>query len=98
MRRFLSRLRAFFSRRPLPPKRTACIQYRDEQGRERVGRIVGVAGFYLDVRPVESSGVQARLLSAEEAADSELFWQQWKAWGGERLFFEDGTPYEPWSR
>lgn len=85
-----------FGSRPEIPRKQATINYRDEHGRQCVGRIVGVAGFYLDVRPVESSGVQARLLSAEEAADSELFWRQWKAWGGERLFFEDGTPYEPW--
>jgi hypothetical protein len=47
------------------------------------------------VRPIESSGMQARLLSEHEAEDPAQFWEQWRAWGGEDLFYPDGRKFEP---
>lgn len=79
---------------PKPPKRIARIQYTDENGRECVGQITGVAGLYLDVRPITDSGLQARLIGECDAVDRELFWEQWRAWGGE-LFYPDGRRYDP---
>jgi hypothetical protein len=76
-----------------PPERIDRLEYYDEGGVARVGSIVGPVGLYLDLRPV-GDVLLARLVSADEAVDSAIFWEQWKAWGGE-LFYEDGTPFNP---
>jgi hypothetical protein len=68
----------------------------DNQGREQVARITGVSGYFLRIQTPPSSGrVGAELLGDHRAIDRNLFWQQWKAWGGGDFFFEDGSPWRP---
>jgi len=97
-RRFVTWLARFLESTGLveqqTPERIPRIAYLDEHGAQQVGNIVGPVGLYLDVRPVGDSSLMARLLSAEQAVDPDLFWQQWKAWGGE-LYYDDGTPFDP---
>lgn len=78
---------------PPEPKRRPTIAYITENGQQTVGKIVGTVGLYLDVRNPEG-GYGAQLVSEHQAIDED-FWEQWRAWGGPELYFEDGSPYDP---
>ena len=93
IRKFVAKLyRKFVPKRP--PKRLGRIEFYDHSGALRVGAIVGPVGFYLDVRPSGGTGISAQLISAQEAVDQDQFWDQWRAWGGDQLFYEDGRKFE----
>jgi len=95
MRRWTSRLRRWIHRLR-DPRRDRILIRRGGQRDEVPVRIRGTIGLFLECQPIDGS--QARYLVDEgQAVDIKEFWRQWRAWGGGPVFWEDGSPYEPWN-
>jgi len=72
------------------------LKYNDA-GTERLGSVIGSAGLGLivSIRTDAAnglSGTQTRLVMVHEAVDRAEWSRLYEKFGGEQLFYEDGTP------
>lgn len=92
-KRLWQRLRQWWRRGHRSTQRQTTIRYRAHDGSVHAGQIEGFVGMYLRIRSHGPNGLEQRLVSEYDAEDPDTFWQQWHAWGGEAIFFDDGSRY-----
>lgn len=92
----LGRILQWFQRpKPAPPTpKPTAVDCLVDKKIQRV-MVLGIVGMRLQVTP---DGRSVRLVGPNQFADPQVFWETWKAWGGQSLapHWEDGTPYTPY--